>query len=82
MPKKKKDENEIAFEGLQELLRRDAKRDGLPIEPCSEPEKLSYRVDAGRKGGEASGKARKKNLSPQERSEIARKAAKARWKAK
>jgi hypothetical protein len=78
MPKKKKDENEIAFEGLQELLRRDAKRDGLPVEPCSEPEKLTYRVEAGRKGAQS----RKKKLSAKQRSEIARKAAQTRWSKK
>jgi hypothetical protein len=76
---KKKDENETAFAGLQELLRRDAKRDGLPIEPEPEPEKLSYRVEAGRKGGLKSSKQRIKKMSAAKRSEIAKKAAQARW---
>jgi hypothetical protein len=82
MPKKKKDENEIAFEGLQELLRRDAKRDGLPVEPCSEPEKLTYRVKAGTKGGLKSAATREERLSPAKRKAIAAKAAKTRWSKK
>ncbi len=59
MPKKK-DENEIAFTALQELLRRDAKRDGLPVAPEPKPEKMKVRVEAGRKGGLKSGQFRKK----------------------
>jgi len=78
MPKKK-DENEIAFNTLQELLKRDAKRDGLPIKPIPEPEKVSYRVEAGRKGGLKGGPARAKKLSLRKRKEIAEKAAKVRW---
>jgi hypothetical protein len=76
---KKKDENETAFATLQELLRRDAKRDGLPCEPTPEDEKVSYRVEAGRKGGLRGGPSRSKSLSSKKRKEIARKAAKARW---
>lgn len=78
MPKKK-DENEIAFAGLQELMRRDAKRDGLTVKPIAEPEKLSYRVEAGRKGGKIGGKARLIKMTPEKREEVARQAAKKRW---
>jgi len=78
MPKKR-DENETAFDTLQEILRRDAERDGIPQEPKPKPEKISYRVKAGRKGGKIGGKARAKNLSTKRRHEIARKAAKSRW---
>lgn len=79
MPKKK-DENEAAFSALQELIARDAERDGIPRPPAGPPEKLSYRVKAGRKGGKKGGKARAANLSPTKRTQIAKKAAKARWK--
>jgi len=78
MPKKK-DENETAFEVLQELLRRDKKRDGLPVDSPPEEEKLSYRVESGRLGGLKGGPARKKALSKKKRSEIAKKAAETRW---
>lgn len=74
MPRKK-DENEAAFATLQELLRRDAKRDGLPVELELVPEKLSYRVEAGRKGGLKS----KCASTTKKRKEIATKAAKTRW---
>jgi hypothetical protein len=77
MPKRK-DENETAFNTLQEILRRDAIRDGIPQEPIREPEKLRYREKAGRKGGFA----RARKLSAKKRKEIAQKAAKARWKKK
>ena len=79
MPKKK-DENETAFNTLQELIARDAERDGLPRSPTSPEEKLSYRVKAGRKGGKKGGKVRSGSLSKKRKSEIAKKAARARWK--
>jgi len=79
MPKKK-DENQTAFDALQELLARDAERDGIPRPPTSPPEKLSYRVNAGRKGGKAGGTARAGKLSAKKRKKIASEAAKARWR--
>lgn len=81
MPKKK-DENETAYATLQELLRRDAKRDGLPVEPICEPEKVKYRQEAGHKGGLKSSETRKERLSPAKRKAIAVKAAKTRWSKK
>jgi general stress protein YciG len=39
-----------------------------------------YLSRIGRKGGQASGKARLQNLTPEQRSEVARKGAAARWK--
>jgi hypothetical protein len=78
MPKKK-DENESAFSALQELIARDAERDGIPRPPSTSPEKVSYRVKAGRKGGKRGGKALAKSLSPQKRKANAKKAAKVRW---
>jgi len=81
MPKKK-DENETAFSALKEIIRRDAERDGCPQSPNPEPEKDASRVEAGRRGGLKGGPARKKKLSAEERKEIARKAARARWQNK
>jgi len=78
MPKKK-DENESAFNTLQELISRDAERDGIPRPPTSPQEKVSYRVKAGRKGGKKGGNARAVKLSPKKRSQIAKKAADSRW---
>lgn len=47
-----------------------------------EPGKNPAAVALGRKGGLKGGKARAKALSPAKRAQIARKAAKARWKSK
>ena len=78
MPKRK-DENETAFSTLQELIRRDAERDGIPQGPLPPPEKVPTAVKAGRLGGKKGGPARAAKLSPKKRSEIAKKAAETRW---
>ena len=41
-----------------------------------------YLAKIGRKGGKASGKARMTKLTPEQRTEVAKKAAAARWKGK
>jgi hypothetical protein len=52
-------------------------------EPAEEPSsKNIHAVELGRLGGKKGGKARAAKLSPEERKEIARKAAKARWEKK
>lgn len=76
---RKKDENQTAFSGLQDLLRHDAERDGLPVDPLEPEDKDEKKVRAGRKGGRKGGKARAKSLSPQKRKAIAKKAAESRW---
>lgn len=77
MPKRK-DENETAFDAVQEILRRDAKRDGIPQEAIPKTEKVSYRVKAGRKGG----RSRAKKLSIKQQKRIAKKAILTRWSKK
>lgn len=76
---KRKDENEIAFSTLQELIRRDAERDGIPRESVKPPEKVPTAVKAGRLGGKKGGLARAAKLPAKKRSAIAKKAAQARW---
>ncbi len=52
-------------------------------EPAEEPsDKNPHAVALGRLGGQKGGKARAEKLTPQQRKEIAKKAAKARWKDK
>jgi len=51
-------------------------------EPEPEPEKLSPKAAAGRKGGLKGGKARAAKLTETERSEAAKKAASVRWGAR
>lgn len=75
----KKDENEIAFAGLEELLRRDeargeAKSNGHAKNPAA--------VILGRLGGLKGGKVRAERLTADERRSIASKAAKTRWSKK
>jgi hypothetical protein len=76
---KRRDENETAFDTLQEILRRDGERDGIPQPPTPKPEKVPSAVAAGRLGGLKGGKARAEALTPRKRKQIAKKAAKARW---
>lgn len=77
-----KDENQTAFGGLQELLRRDAERDGLPTPPIAPEPKDPKKVKAGKLGGAKGGPARAATLPPSKRKRIARKAAKTRWTTK
>lgn len=78
---RRKDENLIAFSSIQELLRRDAERDGIPVYPIIPEEKNAKAVSAGRAGGRQGGKVRASKLSTRRRKEIAKKAAEARWAA-
>lgn len=78
-PKRPRDLNALAFS-----IMSDATED-VPAEvPAEEilPEKDPIAVELGRRGGLKGGKARSDALTPEQRSEIARRAAKARWKKK
>lgn len=81
MPRKR-DENETAFDTLDELLRRDAKRDGIVLPEKPKPEKMAVRVEAGRKGGKIGGKVRAARLSSKKKTRIAKKGARALWNRK
>jgi hypothetical protein len=48
----------------------------------AEPHPLNKRKEAARKGGLSGGPSRAKTMTPERRSEIARAASRARWKAK
>jgi hypothetical protein len=67
---KRRDVNEIAFATVQQAI------GAIPKE--GEARKAEA-AELGRRGGLRGGKARKKALSPERRSEIARKAAQKRW---
>ena len=66
-PKRPRDANQLA-KSIVDLATGEA-----------EDEKPSEDTAAQRKGGEKGGKARAEKLTPEQRAEIARKAAKARW---
>jgi hypothetical protein len=70
--KRPTDFNQRAFEIVQEATGEQPKK-----EP---PEKNPHAVALGRLGGKKGGKARAEKLTPEERKEIARKAALARWR--
>jgi hypothetical protein len=78
MARKKKRDHDfavIAFRVVQEATGQ--------VEPKSRKAHKEYDYKAlGRAGGLKGGKARAEKLTPEERSEIARKAAQTRWKAK
>ncbi len=83
MAKKKKktrrDVAEIARENLEQII-----GEKLTGEPLDEPEpdtRDPAAVELGRRGGLKGGKARAEKLTAEQRSEIAKKAAKARWAA-
>lgn len=68
----RKDINQTAFSVVQQAI-------GEAPEPADDG-KNPAAVELGRLGGKKGGKARAAKLTPEERSEIARKAAEARWK--
>lgn len=82
--KKKKpstDPNVIAHDILQAITGQPAGTTSVKKEkPAEVPAKNPAAVALGRLGGLKGGKARAKALSPQKRSEIAKRAAKSRWK--
>jgi hypothetical protein len=69
-----RDTNLLAHKVLQIAIGEDVEAE--PTEPAKNP----AAVELGRKGGLKGGKARWQGVSPKKRSEIARKAARARWK--
>jgi len=56
--------------------------EGEPETPAPEDQKNPHAVALGRLGGQKGGKARAQKLTPEQRSEISRKAAQARWSKK
>jgi hypothetical protein len=70
--KPKEDFTQVAFRVVQRAAHLEP--------PTEQAEPLSPKAAAGRKGGQAGGKARAEKLTPEERRESAQKAAQARWK--
>ncbi len=66
----RKDLNERAFDIVQQATGE--------AEP-EQPEKDQQAVEKGRKGGQKGGAARAEKLTPEQRAEISKKAAQARW---
>jgi len=79
--KKEHDFNVVAHRIVQKLTGQDEPKH-LDPEPELIDGKNPYAVILGRRGGLKGGKARAAKLSPEQRSEIAKKAAAKRWKKK
>ncbi|MGA7577938.1 MAG: hypothetical protein ACLQUW_01375 [Desulfobaccales bacterium] len=75
-PKRSRDLNVLASEIVQ------AATEGESETPAKEDTRNPHAVALGRLGGIKGGKARAEKLTPEQRKEIAEKAAKARWKNK
>jgi hypothetical protein len=80
--KKPTDLNALAFSIVQDATEEegDALSEEIVMEP--EDEKNPHAVELGRLGGRKGGKATAENMTPEERSERARKAANMRWEKK
>lgn len=72
MAKRKKDEHDFAVRAFRVMQEATEDAENLPVE------RINYQ-QLGSKGGKKGGKARAAKLSPERRSEIAKKAAAARW---
>jgi hypothetical protein len=72
--KRPRDLNRLAFSILEDATPEDRAKP-----PTYESEKNPAAVELGRLGGKKGGRARAQKLTPEERAEIARKAAHARW---
>jgi len=76
--KRPKDRNQLAYQIMLESTGQTEKLDLKPEKPI-DPTKNPHAVALGRLGGLKGGAARSAALSPRKRSQIAAKAAKARW---
>jgi len=74
-PKRPRDANKLAFQIVQESVDEDQEEEETTEDNVKDPAAVAL----GRKGGLKGGKARAAKMTPEERSEAARKAAKARW---
>jgi len=79
--KRPRDPNQLAYRIIQEATGQVPKYDPL-AKPKADPGKNPAAVELGRLGGLKGGIARAAALSPRKRSQIAAKAAKARWNKK
>ena len=79
--KRPRDPNQLAHQIMLESTEQADKFNPVPI-PLPDPDKNPHAVALGRLGGLKGGTARAAKLGPKKRSQIAAKAAKARWRKK
>jgi hypothetical protein len=76
-PRRPRDPNQLAKRMIEIATSEADDTDSRPPEP--DPSKNPHAVELGRLGGKKGGAARAKALSPEKRSEIAKRAAAKRW---
>jgi hypothetical protein len=76
-PRRPRDPNQLA-KRIVDLATGEASEDSDPPKPA-DSDKNPHAVELGRLGGKRGGRARAEALSPEKRSEIARRAARRRW---
>lgn len=77
-PRRPRDPNQLAKRIVDIATGEAQDTDSLPAPPS--PHKNPHAVELGRLGGKKGGRARADKLSPEQRSEIAKRAAQKRWK--
>lgn len=80
MPKRSSNKRPRDINALAAQIVSQATDAGIPKKETDTPIKNPYAVELGRLGGLKGGKARAERLTLEQRSEIAKKAARARWK--
>jgi hypothetical protein len=75
------DENQAARRVVDRIIER-TEGDAMPVAPVKKRRKNPGAVALGRKGGKVGGRARADSMTPEERTDSARKAAAARWASK
>ena len=73
-PKRPTDLNQLAYQLVQEST-----QEAEPAPPISKSDISRVMAEMGRKGGKIGGKRRLKTMTSEERKEVARQGAKARW---
>jgi hypothetical protein len=79
MYKRKKKESDFAINAFRVVQEATGQKEPEPEKPLNTKGKNPNAVALGRLGGLKGGKARANSMTPEQRKEIAKKAAKARW---
>ena len=82
MPKRSSNKKSRDINALASEIVSEATREGVPQDIQGESTKNPAAVELGRLGGKKGGKARAEKLTPEQRKEIAQRAAQARWSKK
>ena len=82
MPKRSSNKKSRDINTLASQIVSEATKEDVPLDIEEESKKNPAAVELGRLGGKKGGKARAEKLTPEQRKEIAQRAAQARWSKK